>query len=81
MLRLLVDQRWLGCYWLRAGPHLIYVLNAISFLAVILALLLMRSSGSPELQGERRDALSLAALKEGFKFVWKTPDHRSDDDA
>jgi len=48
-------------------------LNAASFLAVIAALLMMRASGSPERQGQRRDALSFAALKEGFRFVWQTP--------
>ena len=56
-----------------SGPAVIYGINAISFLAVIAALLLMRASGSPELQTERRDALSFAALKEGLRFVWHTP--------
>src|SRR5688572_15509290 len=50
------------------GPALIYGLNAFSFLAVIAALLLMRTSGDPERQGERGNALSFAALKEGFRF-------------
>ena len=56
-----------------SGPAVIYGINAVSFLAVIAALLLMRASGSPELQTERRDALSFAALKEGLRFVWHTP--------
>ncbi len=56
-----------------SGPAVIYAINAISFLAVIAALLLMRASGSPELQTERRNALSFAALKEGLRFVWRTP--------
>jgi MFS family permease len=55
------------------GPAVIYAFNAISFLAVIIALLAMRVSGSPELQGDRRQALSFAALKEGLQFVWRTP--------
>src|SRR6185503_15449282 len=56
-----------------SGPAVIYGINALSFLAVIAALVAMRSSGSPELQSERKDALSFAALKEGLKFVWHTP--------
>jgi MFS family permease len=55
------------------GPATIYAINAVSFIAVIVALLAMRASGSPELQTARKDALSLAALKEGLQFVWRTP--------
>ena len=55
------------------GPAVIYGFNAISFIAVIIALLAMRVSGSPELQSDRRQALSFAALKEGLQFVWRTP--------
>jgi MFS family permease len=55
------------------GPAVIYALNALSFIAVIIALLAMTVSGSPELQGGRRDALSFSALKEGLRFVWRTP--------
>jgi MFS family permease len=56
-----------------SGPAIIYGVNALSFLAVIAALIAMRSSGTPDLQTERKDALSFAALKEGLKFVWRTP--------
>ena len=56
-----------------SGPALIYGLNAVSFLAVIGALIAMHASGKPDLQSERKDALSFAALKEGLKFVWQTP--------
>lgn len=56
-----------------SGPALIYGINGLSFLAVIGALVAMRTSGQPELQSERRAALSLAALKEGLRFVWQTP--------
>ena len=56
-----------------SGPAIIYALNAASFLAVIAALIAMRVSGSPELQGGRREALSFGALKEGLQFVWRTP--------
>jgi MFS family permease len=55
------------------GPALIYGLNALSFVAVIVALILMTTSGDPERDGERGNALSFAALKEGFRFVWNTP--------
>ena len=55
------------------GPALVYAINAASFLAVIAALIAMQTSGSPELQGERRNALSYAALKDGLRFVWQTP--------
>ncbi len=62
-----------GVLLAQSGPGLIYAINAVSFIAVIVALLAMRASGSPELQIARRDALSLAALKEGLSFVWRTP--------
>ena len=55
------------------GPALIYGFNAVSFLAVIAALFAMHASGKPDLQSERKDALSFAALKEGLRFVWQTP--------
>ena len=56
-----------------SGPAIIYAINAVSFLAVIAALLAMRVTGSPDLQVGRRDALSFTALKEGLQFVWRTP--------
>jgi len=56
-----------------SGPALIYGINAASFLAVIAALAAMKASGRPELQGGRRNALSLGALREGLQFVWRTP--------
>ena len=56
-----------------SGPAVIYGLNALSFLAVIAALIAMRASGKADDERERKDALSLAALKEGLKFVWHTP--------
>src|SRR5262249_16995400 len=55
------------------GPGIIYGINALSFVAVMAALIAIRTSGSPELQRERKDALSFAALKEGLQFVWHTP--------
>ncbi|HEV2834861.1 MAG TPA: MFS transporter [Pyrinomonadaceae bacterium] len=62
-----------GALLAERGPGLIYGINALSFLAVIGALLAMSAVGSPDLQNARKDALSLAALKEGLTFVWRTP--------
>ncbi len=56
-----------------SGPAVIYAVNAFSFIAVIVALVAMRTSGAPESTGERRSGLSVGALKEGFRFVWNTP--------
>jgi MFS family permease len=55
------------------GPAIIYGFNALSFLAVIGAVIAMRTSGTPDLQRGRREALSFGALKEGLRFVWQTP--------
>ncbi|HEY8223728.1 MAG TPA: MFS transporter [Pyrinomonadaceae bacterium] len=55
------------------GPAVVYTINAASFVAVILALLGIKASGSPEFQGERRKALGFGALMEGLRFVWRTP--------
>jgi len=55
------------------GPGLVYAVNAASFVAVILGLALMRTSGRPgEDEGPAR-RVSLAALVEGLRFVWRTP--------
>ena len=54
-----------------AGLSVIYLSNALSFLAVIFALVTMRTSGAPE-KGSR-DAHPWAALKEGLRFVFTTP--------
>jgi MFS family permease len=62
-----------GLLLAETGPAVIYGINALSFLAVIAALIAMRASGKPELQTGRRDALSFGALKEGLRFVWRTP--------
>jgi MFS family permease len=54
------------------GPALIYALNAISFVAVIIALLLMRTAGRANSESPLA-RMNLAALKEGLRFVWRTP--------
>jgi MFS family permease len=54
-----------------AGLALIYFLNAFSFLAVIFALVTMKTSGAPE-KGSDSDR-PWEALKEGLRFVFTTP--------
>src|SRR6266536_5339339 len=54
------------------GPAIVYGVNAASFLAVIAALIAMHTSGR-SVEDQRRNAVSLEALKEGLKFVWRTP--------
>jgi MFS family permease len=55
------------------GPGLVYAINAGSFLAVILGLALMRTSGRPEKNDNQAPRISLEALFEGLRFVWRTP--------
>lgn len=55
------------------SPALVYALNAASFVAYIIALLLMRASGRAEREDEMAPSISFAALKEGLSFVWRTP--------
>jgi MFS family permease len=56
------------------GPALVYALNALSFLAVIIAVLLMRASGRVDsAEGSQASRVSLGALREGLSFVWRTP--------
>jgi MFS family permease len=50
----------------------IYALNALSFVGVLLALLLMRTSGRAESEG-RPAADPLRALADGLRFVLRTP--------
>jgi MFS family permease len=54
------------------GPALIYALNAGSFVAVIIALLLMRTIGRANSESPLA-RMNVAALKEGLRFVWRTP--------
>ena len=53
------------------GLSVIYMINAVSFLAVIFALVTMRTSGAPE-PTEGKVEMS-AALAEGLRFVFTTP--------
>ena len=56
------------------GPAIVYAINAVSFLAVIAALIAMRVSGrAAAREGEAASRVSFAALKEGLRFVRHTP--------
>ena len=55
------------------GPGLVYAINAVSFVAVIVGLGLMRTDGRPEKTADQMPGISLAALFEGLRFVWRTP--------
>ncbi len=55
------------------SPALVYALNAASFLAVIISLFLIRTGGRAERVENETASLSLAALREGLSFVWRTP--------
>jgi len=55
------------------GPGLVYLLNAGSFVAVIVGLALMRTSGKPEKTETEQPRISFQALVEGLRFVWRTP--------
>lgn len=55
------------------GPSLIYALNAASFLAVIVAVLLMRANGRVASEDEEAARVSFGALGEGLRFVRRSP--------
>jgi len=55
------------------GPALVYAINAASFVAVILGLALMHTSGRPEQDDSKPARISLEALLEGLSFVRRTP--------
>lgn len=55
----------------RRGVALIYLLNALSFLAVLVVLATMRTSGAVEDGG--RSVSVAESLREGLRFVFRTP--------
>jgi MFS family permease len=55
------------------GPTLIYAINAASFVAVMVAVLLMRASGRVGVEDEGEARVSFTALGEGLRFVRRTP--------
>ncbi len=59
----------------RAGVGWAYVFDAVSFVALFLALLFMRDV--PQRPSEQRAEFSLGAIRDGFRFVFGTPMIRS----
>jgi MFS family permease len=57
------------------GVAWVYAVNAVSFLMVIAALLMMR--GVPRVRGEERGTISLQSALEGLRFVFSSPMIRS----
>lgn len=55
------------------GPGLVYALNAISFVAVITGLAMMKVRGRTRQDEEQKSDISVQALAEGLRFVWRTP--------
>jgi MFS family permease len=55
------------------GPAPIYAFNALSFLAVIAAVLLMHAGGRAGIAEDQSSRVSFGALSEGLRFVWRTP--------
>jgi MFS family permease len=56
------------------GPAPVYAVNAVSFVAVIVAMLLIRASGRVEVvESQAAARVSFAALREGLGFVRRTP--------
>ncbi len=57
------------------GVGWVYAVNAVSFLVVIAALVMMRNV--PETQGEGRGTITIGAAVEGLRFVFSSPMIRS----
>ena len=55
------------------GLSLIYLLNAISFLGVMISLLIMRTQGKVEAENGAEHPHLLESLKAGLRFVFTTP--------
>jgi MFS family permease len=55
------------------GPGVIYAVNAISFVAVIIGLVMMRATARAPADEEQKTSISVQALAEGLRFVWRTP--------
>src|SRR6185436_20509735 len=60
-----------------AGVGWVYVVNAVSFGFVIVALLMMRDVPAHPSTGSGRDEVSLHAALEGLRFVFRSPLIRS----
>jgi MFS family permease len=71
-LALIVGPPIAGLLLATYSPAAVYGANAVSFLAVIYALIAMRTSGRSADEGNV-PKVGFTALKEGLKFVWNTP--------
>jgi MFS family permease len=72
-LGLIVGPPLAGFVLASHGPAFVYTINAVSFVAVILGVALMRTSGLPEKDESQPARISFEALREGLRFVWRTP--------
>jgi len=70
---LIVGPALAGFLLASRGPGLVYAINAASFVAVILGLALMRVRGRPGFEDGKEPRVSVEALMEGLRFVWRTP--------
>jgi len=55
----------------RGGPAMVYAVNAVTFFAVIWAVIMIRAKGGNS--EEEKTPVNLDALREGWRFVWRTP--------
>jgi MFS family permease len=55
------------------GLSYVYIINAISFLAVILALTLMGAVEQQKVNGTQKGKVSLSAIGEGIRFIFNQP--------
>jgi MFS family permease len=72
-IAMIVGPALAGLFLASHGPAIVYGINAVSFIAVILALAAMRASGSATGETEELTRVSFTALKVGLRFVWQTP--------
>ena len=70
-IAMVVGPMLAGLVLASSGPAIVYAVNATSFLAVIVAVLMIHASGREAAGGS--GAMSFAALTEGLRFVWRTP--------
>jgi len=71
---LVVGPAIAGLVLARYSPAVVYGFNALSYLAVVIALFLMRTDGTaPRAAEDVANRVSFGALKEGLSFVWRTP--------
>src|SRR5882672_2772240 len=70
---LIVGPALAGFLLASRGPGLVYAINAASFVAVILGLALMPVRFRSGFEDGKEPRVSVEALMEGLRFVWRTP--------